>query len=439
MKRNRGSLAAGVLMGASGVVAASFGVNQLIHGFNLWLSSGVLWGPPLNVMMADSLMGIILMLPSVLLFLTAYLLMEGNSKGVLLSSFLAVILLGLVFFGMIGFEFGLAMGILSALAAMAEFITRRRSGNERLDSPIVTENVVKFGLRFSGLICVGILVFIVAYISVRGIRYVSWDFITSKWISWRHAGDVVSGVISAPLGGIFDFVAGSFLLCSVCEAIAIPLGLGAAIYMAEYASDNILTKTIRFFIETLAGVPSILIGLVGFAFFCIRLNMGRSLLAGGISLAFMILPWNIRVAEESMKAVPYSYREGAYALGASKWQMVRNMVVTSAVPGILTGILLGLGGAFGETAVVMLTAGDIGATQMPNGLALTGTAIPSLPVWVYGAFQSLFSFQGEAGQGVWEGQNASLAGSFVLLVIFLTISVAALIARNYFVKRLSGK
>lgn len=438
-KRKKGNFVASALMSGSSIVSASFGVMHLINALNLWFSSSSLWGPSFNIIMADSLVAIILILPSFAMFLTAYLLMEAHSKGILLSSFFALAFFALALLGIMSFGSGLIMGVFSALAASTGFVTRLKNPTKRVDSPIVTENLAKFSLRFSGIICVGVLVFIVAYIGVRGVKYVSWDFITSQWISWRHAGNVVSGVIDAPLGGLFAYIVGSFLLCSLCEVIAIPLGLGAAIFLAEYASENILTKTIRFFIETLAGIPSIVIGLVGFAFLCTRLNMGRSLLAGAISLAFMILPWNIRVAEESMKAVPNSYREASYGLGATKWQTIRHMVLMSSMPGILTGILLGLGGAIGETAVVMLTAGDTGVTQMPNNIALTGTAIPTLPVWIYGAYQSLFSFQGEAGQGVWEGQNASLGGSFVLLVVFLVISITSLIARNHFLKRLSGK
>lgn len=436
-KQKKMNLFASALMMGSGIISASFGVTHIIKGLDLWLSSGALWGPSFNIMMADSLMGMLLVMPSLAMLLTGYLLSKGHSKGIVLSSIFASTLFVLTITGFISFNYGMVMAVLCILAALIGLMTRLKSPNERLDSPIVTENLMKFGLRFSGIICIAILAFLIAYIGIRGAKYVTWDFLTSKWISWRHAGNVVSGVVNAPLGGLFDFIVGSFLLCSLCEVIAIPLGLGAAIFLAEYAKENAVTRTIRFFVETLAGIPSIVIGLIGFAFFCTRLNMGRSLLAGAISLAFMILPWNIRVAEESIKAVPFSYREASYALGATKWQTIRHVILPSAMPGILTGILLGLGGAIGETAVVMLTAGDIGVTQMPNNLTLTGAPIPTLPVWIYGAYQLLFSFQGEAGQGVWEGQNASLGGAFVLLVIFLAISIVALIIRNHFLKKLS--
>jgi phosphate transport system permease protein len=160
------------------------------------------------------------------------------------------------------------------------------------------------------------------------------------------------------------------------------------------------------------------------------------LLGGGISLAFMILPWNIRIAEEAMKAVPQSYREASMALGATQWQTVRKIVLYASSPGILTGILLGLGAALGETAVVLLTgSGWGGATTLQ--LSLTHAAIPSLPVWIYMAPTLLL---GGGGVGrVTEAYNMMLTGSFVLVVMFLAICFIALIVRNHLTKKITGK
>jgi phosphate transport system permease protein len=160
------------------------------------------------------------------------------------------------------------------------------------------------------------------------------------------------------LGGIFPTIVGTLYLTVVALAIAAPFGVGAAIYLTEYAKRGRLTNVLRFGVESLAGVPSIIFGLFGFVAFVIFLGFGWSILSGGLTLALMILPTIIRTSEEAIKTVPRSYREGSLALGATQWQTIRKVVLPSALPGILTGLILGLGRAVGETAAVMLTAGS---------------------------------------------------------------------------------
>jgi phosphate transport system permease protein len=423
---------------AGGLVAA-LGLANFVDKVVSWASGNVLWGLPFNSMMADSVFSLLVAAIALPFFLAGYLMLKSHYLGIILQSGLGLSALSLFLLANPSLTYVLVVSILCFCATGIGVVGRWKTPSDRRDSPAVTETVVKFLLRTCGLISIGILVGLTLYISARGLKYVTPEFIVTPWIGWRHAADVLAEVIIAPLGGLSDFILGSIILVTFCELIAVPLGIGAAIYMAEYSSDNALTRLIRFFVETLAGVPSVVIGLVGFGFFVMRLNMGRSLLSGALSLAFMILPWNVRVAEEAMKAVPNTYREASYALGATRWQTIRHVVIAVAIPGIITGIVLGLGGAIGETAVVLLTAGDVGVTKLPANFALTGAPIPTLPVWIYGAFQFLISFRGEAGKGVWEGQNATLAGSFVLLVMFLIISVVALLARNHFQKKLSGQ
>ena len=167
-------------------------------------------------------------------------------------------------------------------------------------------------------------------------------------------------------GGIFTTIIGTGALTVVAIIIGAPLGVGTAIFLREYTRENKTSRVIRFGTDCLAGVPSIIFGLFGFVFFVIRLNMGWSILSGGLTLAAMILPTVISTAEESIKAVPYSYREVSYSLGGTKWHTVTRVVLPSALPGIFTGILLSVGRSIGETAAIILTAGS--SLVMPTSL-----------------------------------------------------------------------
>jgi len=432
-QKTRRSLAASALFVAAGCIAASFGMIRLFTA---------LGGGPLNysgntdslsLVFAEVSTVLVMLLPSLFLFVTAYVLLNSHSLGWKFSSATTLTAIVLWFFLHIAnSDLFLVIGVLSLLATVIEIPNIRSSDNE--DSPVVTENLGRFAVTLCGLVAIGLLVGLLLYIGIRGAVYLSPTFITGSW-TWPNAQKFLGGTVSS-LGGIRDEIIGSLLLVSVCETVAIPLGLGAAIYLAEYSSENVITDTVRFFIETLAGVPSIIIGLMGYALFVVQLHFGYSLLGGGISLAFMILPWNIRIAEEAMKAVPQSYREASMALGATHWQTVRRAVLYASSPGILTGILLGLGAALGETAVVLLTGSGWGGTTTLH-LALTGAAIPSLPVWIFMAPTLLL---GGGGKGrLVEGYNMMLTGSFVLVVMFLAICAVALIVRNHLTKKITGK
>jgi phosphate transport system permease protein len=159
-------------------------------------------------------------------------------------------------------------------------------------------------------------------------------------------------------GGIFSTIVGTAALTLVAIVVGAPLGVGTAIFLREYTRESKISRMMRFGTDCLAGVPSIIFGLFGFVFFVIRLNMGWSILSGGLTLAAMILPTIISTAEESIKAIPYSYREVSYSLGGTRWQTVTRVVLPGALPGIFTGILLSVGRSIGETAAVILTAGS---------------------------------------------------------------------------------
>jgi phosphate transport system permease protein len=441
--KRKENLLVGSLLFISGVIASSPGV---IHLFSCLSSDGFAIST-FNTLIADTTFSLLLILPSFALFSVAYVLWESHSLGWKLSITICGVTVLLVAVNYLNVELGLTIGVLSGLAATLEILNRKKTASRLKDSPTITENLAKFGLRLSGLVCICILVGMLVYVAVRASPYISWDFLANTNWSWTTAGKVLSGLSSSSMGGVLGFAIGSLLLVGFCELIAFPLGLGAAIYLAEYSSQNKLTGIVRFFIETLAGIPSVIIGLVGYAVFVVgAAHWGVSLAGGGLSLAFMILPWNIRIAEEAMKSVPTSYREASFALGATQWQTVRKAVLFAALPGIITGVLLGVGAALGETIVVAMTAGDAptGPQVLPSLFHLFSfnQIIPTLTVFIWRA-PILLSFSTSASSSttdlVFKYYSVALAGSFVLIMMYLVICAAALLARNYLNKKLTGK
>jgi phosphate transport system permease protein len=209
-------------------------------------------------------------------------------------------------------------------------------------------------LWVAALLTVGCLVFVLFFILKEGIPSLSWKFLTTYPEAMGREG------------GIFPTIVGSFYLTGLALLLAAPVGVGSAIYLTEYTREGIVTRVIRFATETLAGIPSIIFGLFGFAFLVTFLGFGFSLLSGAITLALMLLPTIIRTSEEAIKAVPNSYREGSLALGATKWVTIIKVVVPAALPGIVTGLVLSIGRAVGETAAVWLTVG--GALRLPTSV-----------------------------------------------------------------------
>lgn len=221
-------------------------------------------------------------------------------------------------------------------------------------NPRLEQNAVKVVLMVLTAITVGILLFIIVFILRKGVPVLELSFLT------RNPVDMGRG------GGIFSTIVGTLVLTLVAVLIAAPLGVGTAIFLTEYTWENRVTRIIRFGADCLAGIPSIIFGLFGFILFVTKLRFGWSILSGGLTLAFMILPTIIRTSEEAIKSVPASYRQVSFSLGSTRWQMVARVVLPAALPGIVTGVILSIGRSIGETAAVIFTAGS--ALHLPTSI-----------------------------------------------------------------------
>ena len=199
-----------------------------------------------------------------------------------------------------------------------------------------------------------ILIFIIVFILEKGLPVVNWNFLTSNPEDMGKAG------------GIFPTLIGTIALPLLAIIIATPLGIFTSVYLCEYTKETKVTKVIRFGTDCLAGVPSIIFGLFGYIFFVITLELGWSILSGGLTLAVMVLPTIIRTSEEAIRAVPKSFREVSFSLGATRWQTVKKVILPNALPGIVTGIMLSIGRSIGETAAVIFTAGS--SLRIPTSL-----------------------------------------------------------------------
>ncbi len=219
-------------------------------------------------------------------------------------------------------------------------------------SPPLAQKIAKAMLWTACASAVAALVFVVGFVLVGGLRYVTWAFLTQPILDMGRSG------------GILPALVGTLMMVFVAVGIAAPLGVASAVYLAEYTTEGRVTQIIRFGINCLAGVPSIIFGLFGYILFVVMLGFGWSVISGGLSLAAMILPTIIRTAEEALRSVPRSYRDVAASLGGTPSQVVARSVLPYALPGILTGLILGIGRSIEETAVVIFTAGS--AVQMPK-------------------------------------------------------------------------
>ncbi len=218
----------------------------------------------------------------------------------------------------------------------------------------ITQGIAKVLIWIAALSTIGVMVLILFQVLAEGLPVLHLRFFLDSPKSMGREG------------GILPTVVGTFALTVVAILFATPLGVGTAIFLREYTRESRISRLIRFGTDCLAGVPSIIFGLFGFVFFVIYLNMGWSILSGGLTLAAMILPTIISTAEEAIKAIPPSYREVSYSLGGTRWQTVMHTILPSALPGICTGILLSVGRSIGETAAVILTAGS--SLLMPTSL-----------------------------------------------------------------------
>ncbi len=217
-------------------------------------------------------------------------------------------------------------------------------------------------------LCIGVVLFILAVIFFdiisKGIGVISWEFLTQP---------PKDGMTK---GGIFPAIVGTFAVTVITALLAVPFGMGCAIYLNEYAADNLFTRFIRISIRNLSGVPSIVYGLFGVALFVEGCHFGTSILAAGCTLGLMTLPLTITASEEALKTVPRSFREGSLALGATKWQAIQTNVLPYAISGMLTGAILGLSRAAGETAPILFTGAAFFLPDIPNSVFSQFMALP---------------------------------------------------------------
>ena len=250
----------------------------------------------------------------------------------------------------------------------------------------------------AGLTC-ALLVFMIGYIFYRGLPHITWNLLSTQS---SYLKDTI---------GILPNILNTLYIILLSMVIVLPLGVGAAIYLTEYAKNRRLVSAIEFATETLTGIPSIIYGLVGMLFFCQFLGLQSSLLAGALTLVIMTLPTIVRTTQESLKTVPQSYREGALGLGAGKWHMIRTIVLPSSVDGIVTGCILAVGRIVGESAALLYTAGF--------GLVLNNfvTALESSSATLTVALYVYASERGET--------DIAFAIATILMLLTLVINLSA--------------
>jgi len=227
-----------------------------------------------------------------------------------------------------------------------------------------SQKIAFFFLFLATLLIVVPVGLIVVVIVEKGLPGINWQFLTDIPRQGMRAG------------GIFPAIIGTIYLVTGAIIFALPIGLLAAIYLSEYAHDNLLTRMIKLAIVNLAGVPSVVYGLFGLALFVVFFKFGSSILSGSLTLGVMILPVIITTSREALESVPYSFREVSLSLGASKWQTIRHIVLPNAIPGILTGTILGLGRAAGETAPILFTVAAFYLPRLPGSIFDQAMALP---------------------------------------------------------------
>ena len=260
-------------------------------------------------------------------------------------------------------------------------------------------------------ITAALVLFLIAYVLVKGLPNVSWTLLSTAPSS-----------LSDRIGILPDLLNTLYIVIATL-LIVLPLGVGAAIYLTEYATNRRVIGVIEYAAETLSGIPSIIYGLVGMLFFCQFLNMKTSLLAGALTLVIMNLPTIMRTTQESLKTVPQSYREGAFGLGAGKWRVIRTVVLPGCVDGVITGCILSVGRILGESAALLFTAGFAHALNgFFDGLSSAGATL-TVALYVYAKEQGQF--------------DVAFAIAAILMLLTLLINGAAMLVERYFRRKRS--
>ena len=263
----------------------------------------------------------------------------------------------------------------------------------------------------AAVITAALVLFLIAYVLVKGLPNVSWTLLST-------APSYLSDRI-----GILPDLLNTLYIVMATLLIVLPLGVGAAIYLTEYATNRRIIGVIEYAAETLSGIPSIIYGLVGMLFFCQFLNMKTSLLAGALTLVIMNLPTIMRTTQESLKTVPQSYREGAFGLGAGKWRVIRTVVLPGFVDGVITGCILSVGRILGESAALLFTAGFAHALNgFFDGLSSAGATL-TVALYVYAKEQGQF--------------DVAFAIAAILMLLTLLINGAAMLVERYFRRKRS--
>ena len=263
----------------------------------------------------------------------------------------------------------------------------------------------------AAVITAALVLFLIAYVLIKGLPNVTWTLLST-------APSYLSDRI-----GILPDILNTLYIVIATLLIVLPLGVGAAIYLTEYATNRRLIGAIEYAAETLSGIPSIIYGLVGVLFFCQFLNMKTSLLAGALTLVIMNLPTIMRTTQESLKTVPQSYREGAFGLGAGKWRVIRTVVLPGCVDGVITGCILSVGRILGESAALLFTAGFAHALNgLFDGLAGAGATL-TVALYVYAKEQGEF--------------EVAFAIAAILMILTLLINLAAALVERYFKRKKS--
>jgi len=260
-------------------------------------------------------------------------------------------------------------------------------------------------------ITAALVLFLIAYVLVKGLPNVSWTLLSTA-----------PSYLSDRIGILPDLLNTLYIVIATL-LIVLPLGVGAAIYLTEYATNRRVIGVIEYAAETLSGIPSIIYGLVGMLFFCQFLNMKTSLLAGALTLVIMNLPTIMRTTQESLKTVPQSYREGAFGLGAGKWRVIRTVVLPGCVDGVITGCILSVGRILGESAALLFTAGFAHALNgFFDGLSSAGATL-TVALYVYAKEQGQF--------------DVAFAIAAILMLLTLLINGAAMLVERYFRRKRS--
>jgi phosphate transport system permease protein len=276
----------------------------------------------------------------------------------------------------------------------------------------ISQNIAFWIFRIFGILVVGILSWILGFIVYNGIGVISWEFLTTAPTDGMTAG------------GIFPAIVGTLCLVAGSTVFAFPLGVMSAIYTQEYAGNGMIVKFIRVMTNNLSGIPSIVFGLFGMALFVNTLGFGDSILAGSLTLGILVLPLVIRTTEEALKAIPQSFRNGSLALGASKLQTIRKVVLPMAFPNIITGLILSISRVSGETAPILFTVAAYFLPKLPNSIF---DQVMALPYHLYVIATS--------GTDIEAARPIAYGTALVLITIVLLMNLLASFLRRHFGKK----